>query len=291
MDDQVSGVAITNNVIESNGSGVFLCHGCKGNSASNNVVVLQPPAYDDRGANGVTYSTGDLTYNGTIRVDLVPSYFPASAAVSTITVQLSGQSAGPQNATFSVLADGAVIGTGTASSTVSDYVFTAQLATHQIHRIGIQLTNGAEAGTPTTALHNMTLFVNNTAVQLVAPEAQGTYGAYGFVAGNDSMQVTNFSATNNIVYRNGGLAQDLMDWTDWTDPGYVDPDPGNVDYNVLFLDMAKASDTVFGSQVLDAHSVLANPLFTNAQIGDYTLMSNSPAMAAGFNAADIPLAQ
>jgi hypothetical protein len=32
--------------------------------------------------------------------------------------------------------------------------------------------------------------------------------------GNDALPVTNFSATHNIVYRNGGESQDLMDWTD-----------------------------------------------------------------------------
>jgi parallel beta-helix repeat protein len=94
MDDQVSTVTIADNVVEGDNNGMFLCHGCQGNAANNNVVVLQPPAYYDRGVDGVTYSTGDMTYNGTVRVDLLPSYFPSSLATATIVVQLSGQASG-----------------------------------------------------------------------------------------------------------------------------------------------------------------------------------------------------
>ncbi|HEY1900943.1 MAG TPA: right-handed parallel beta-helix repeat-containing protein [Terracidiphilus sp.] len=290
MDDQVSAVTMNNNVIESDGNGMFLCHGCATNSASNNVVILQPPAYYDLDSNGSSYSTGDMTYNGTTRVDLLPSYFPASAATTTIIVQLSGQASGNTNAAFNVQADGVIIGTGTATNSLATYVFTAQLAPHQIHRIGIGLTNGANTGASTTALHNLALFVNNTAVNLVAPEATGAYGAYGFVAGNDSLPVTNFSSTHNIVYRDGGSSQDLMDWTDWADASYLDPNPGSVDDNVLYQNVAKAGDSVFGSQVTDANSVLANPLFTNAKTGDYTLQQDSPALALGFSASGVPLA-
>ena len=285
MDDQVSTVTMTNNVIESDGNGMFLCHGCQSNSASNNVVILQPPAYFDRGAIGATYSTGDMTYNGTTRVDLLPSYFPSSLSTTTIVVQLSGTA----NATFSVQVDGAVIGAGTASGTVADYTFTTPLTPHQTHRVGITLTNGATAGSSTTALHDMALFVNNTAVNLVAPEAQGNYGAYGFAVGDDNLQVTNFSSMHNIVFRNGGSSQDLMDWTDWANPSYVDPNPGVVNYNVLYQNVAKAGDTIFGSQTTDANSVLANPMFANPNAGDYSLLANSPALAEGFDPTGVPL--
>jgi parallel beta-helix repeat protein len=290
MDDQVSAVTMNNNVIESDGSGMFLCHGCKTNSATNNVVILQPPAYYDRGSNGVTYSTGDMTYNGTTRVDLLPSYFPASVATTTIVVQLSGQTAGNTNATFNVQADGVIVGTGAATSSIANYVFTAQLTPHQIHRIGIVLTNGVATGASTTALHNLSLFVNNTAVNLVAPEATGAYGAYGFVVGNDSLPVTNFSSTHNIVYRDGGASQDLMDWTDWADPSYLDPNPGSIDNNVLYQNVAKAGDSIFGSLPTDANSVLADPMFTNVQTGDYALQQDSPALTLGFNTTGVPLA-
>jgi len=290
MDDQVSGVTMSNNVIESNGNGMFLCHGCQTNSASNNVVILQPAPYYDRGSNGVTYSTGDMTFNGTTRIDLLPSYFPSSLASTTIVVQLSGTASGNTAAAFNVQVDGNVIGTGTATGTITGYLFTTQLTPHQIHRIGIGLTNGAIAGASTTALHNMTLFVNNTAVSLVAPEAQGNYGAYGFVVGDDALQVTNFSSTHNIVYRSAGASEDLMDWTDWADPSYRDPDPGTVNYNVLFQNVAKAGDTIFANQSTDANSALANPMFTNAQAGDYTLQPNSPAVAMGFTTTGVPLA-
>jgi parallel beta-helix repeat protein len=290
MDDQVSGATMTNNVIESNGNGMFLCHGCQSNSANNNVVILQPPAYYDRGANGVTYSTGGMTYNGTTRVDLLPSYFPSGLPTTTIVVQLSGQASGNTAAAFNVQVDGAVIGMGTATSAITDYVFTAQLTPHQIHRIGIGLTNGVTAGNSTTTLNNLALFVNNTAVNLVAPEAQGSYGAFGFVVGNDNLEVTNFSSTHNIVYRNGGSSEDLFDWTDGADPAYRDPNPGTINYNVLFQNVAKAGDTALGSQGTDTNSVLSNPMFNNAQTGDYTLQQGSPALAEGFVASGVPLA-
>jgi parallel beta-helix repeat protein len=290
MDDQVSGVAMSDNVIESNGNGMFLCHGCQTNSATNNVVILQAAPYYDRGSNGVTYSTGDMAYDGTTRVDLLPSYFPSDLSTTTIVVQASGSAPGNTAAVFNVEVDGNIVGTGTATGTISDYVFTTQIAPHQIHRIGISLTNGAVTGASTTVLHNMALFVNNTAVSLVAPEAQGNYGAYGFVVGNDALEVTNFSSTRNIVYRSAGASEDLMDWTDWADPSYRDPDPGTVNYNVLFQNVAKAGDTIFANQSTDANSALANPMFTNAQAGDYTLQSNSPALAVGFTVAGVPLA-
>ena len=136
----------------------------------------------------------------------------------------------------------------------------------------------------------MALFVNNTAVSLVAPEAQGNYGAYGFVVGNDALEVTNFSSTHNIVYRSAGSSEDLMDWTDWADPSYRDPDPGTVNFNVLFQNVAKAGDTIFANQTTDANSALVNPMFTNAQAGDYTLQPNSPALTMGFTTAGVPLA-
>ncbi|MGD0631872.1 MAG: carbohydrate-binding domain-containing protein, partial [Terracidiphilus sp.] len=290
MDDQVSGVIMSNNVIESNGNGMFLCHGCQTNSASNNVVILQPAPYYDRGANGVTYSTGDMTFSGTTRVDLLPSYFPSSLATTNIVVQLSGSASGNTAAEFSVQVDGNIVGTGIATDATADYAFTTQLSPHQIHRIGVGLTNGVIAGTSTTALHNMALFVNNTAVNLVAPEALGNYGGYGFVVGDDALQVTNFSSTHNIVYRSAGASEDLMDWTDWANPSYRDPDPGTVNYNVLFQNVAKAGDTIFGNQSTDAASAIADPMFADAQAGDYTLLPDSPAFGMGFTASGVPLA-
>ena len=248
----------------------------------------EPAAVYDRGTNGAGYANGAMAYNGTTRVDLLPSYFPASVATTTIVVRLSGQAAGGANAVFNVQADGAVIGTGTATGSVADYIFTAQLTPHQIHRIGIALTNGVTSGTPTTGLNNMQLFVNNTAVRLVTPESQGQYGGYGFLAGSDNLLVSHFSSTHNIVYRNGGLSLDLVDWTD---PTYVDPNPGTVDYSVLFTNVLKAGDTVFGAGVTDVHSQLVNPMFNNPQTGDYTLQAGSPALTEGFQQESVPLAE
>jgi hypothetical protein len=166
MDDQVSAVSMTNNVIESDGGGIFLCHGCQGNSASNNVVVLQPAAFCERGPNGVTYATGSMIYNGIARVDLLPSYFPVSLAATSIVVQLSGQASGGTNAAFNVELDGAIIGTGTARSNIAYYIFTVLLIPYQVHRIAIGLTNGVNTGTSTTALNNLAPFVNISAVNL-----------------------------------------------------------------------------------------------------------------------------
>ena len=97
--------------------------------------------------------------------------------------------------------------------------------------------------------------MNNTAVNLVAPEAQGNYGAYGFVVGDDALQVTNFSSTHNIVYRSAGSSQDLMDYGPIDPiPLYRDPNPGTINYNVLFQNVAKAGDTILESQGTDAQS-------------------------------------
>ena len=101
---------------------------------------------------------------------------------------------------------------------------------------------------------------------------------------------TNFSITHNIVYRNGGYSNDLWDWTSYSCPPYVDPNPGTIDYNVLFQNVAKAIDPVFGNVVLDGNSVLTDPLFTNAAGGDYTLQQGSPALPLGFSTSGVPLA-
>ncbi|HEY6848576.1 MAG TPA: hypothetical protein VI320_20550 [Terracidiphilus sp.] len=50
-----------------------------------------------------------------------------------------------------------------------------------------------------------------------------------------------------------------MDWTDWSDPSYVAPKPGSVDDNILYQNVAKAADSVFGSQPVEANSLLATP--------------------------------
>ena len=81
-----------------------------------------------------------------------------------------------------------------------------------------------------------------------------------------------------------------MDWTDWSDPSYVDPNPGSINDNILYQNVAKAADSVFGSQPVEANSVLANPMFTNSPSGDYSLEQSSPAFNLGFSAADVPLA-
>jgi parallel beta-helix repeat protein len=292
MDDHVSGVTITKNVIEAGSSqGVYLCSGCQSNTASNNVVILQPPALYDRGSNGITASSGYMPYNGTTRIDLLPSYFPNSVVTSTIVVQLSGTAAGGASAQFNVQADGVVIGSGTASSTLTNYVFEAALTPHQIHRIGIALVNGVTSGTSTTALNYASLFVNNTAVLIPSPEANpGWIGAYGFVGGSDDLMPTNFSITNNIVYRNGGKNGEIWDWTNYDYPSYADPNPGTINYNVLFQNFSIASDPIFGTVVLDKNTVLADPLFTNAVGGDYTLQQNSPAFTVGFSTIGVPLA-
>ena len=54
--------------------------------------------------------------------------------------------------------------------------------------------------------------------------------------------------------------------------------------------MAKAAGSVSGSQPVEANSLLANPLFTNSQSGDYSLEQSSPAFNLGFSAIDLPLA-
>ena len=102
--------------------------------------------------------------------------------------------------------------------------------------------------------------------------------------------VTSFSITHNIVYRSGGMSEELYDWTNLYFPTYVDPNPGTIDNNVLYQEVAKAIDPVFGLGLLDAHSLLNDPLFTDATVGNYTLQGNSPAYAVGFTTNGVPLA-
>jgi len=285
MDDHASGVTITKNVVESTGvTGIFLCHGCKGNSADNNIVVVQPAGVYSRGSYGYNLASPDMPYNGTITFNLLPSYFPAGVNTSTIVVQLSGTPAANGTAAhFVVSADGKWIGDGYAQNTVSSYVFKATLTPHTQHKIALRLDNGAVSGTPTRQLHNVTFFINNT---VLTPNFH-TFNLY--LAQNDDLKVTNFSVTHSVVYRTNGHAQDLTDSTSST--SYVDPNPGTIDYNVVFSAQSRfdSDDPTFGKITLDANSVNDDPQFLNPAIGDYTLHSNSPALSLGFTTDGVPL--
>jgi parallel beta-helix repeat protein len=283
MDDHASSVTMTNNVIESASTGILLCHACNDNTADNNVLVMQAPGTFSPRSGGSAPATQDMSYNGTMTLDFLPSFFPSGVATSVIVVQLSGDSASGAGAQFNVGADGTVIGGGTATADVTDFVFKAALAPHQHHQISLQLDNGVDSGTPTAALHNIAFFVNNTAfvpqVSIVPFH----------LAGNDDLLVSHISITHTIMYMNGGHGRVLYDFTANTYPNYVDPSPGTIDYNLLYLLVDKASDSIFGSQPLDAHSITADPLFTDPGSGDYSLQANSPAASIGFKTAGVPL--
>jgi Ca-dependent carbohydrate-binding module xylan-binding len=283
MDSHASRVTITKNVIESASTGIFLCHGCNDNTADNNVIVMQAPGSFTPHSGGSAPATQDMKYNGTMTIDFLPSFFPVGVATSVIVVQLSGDSAGGVGAHFNVGADGTMIGSGTATAGVTDFVFKAALAPHQHHQISLQLDNGVDSGTPTAALHNIAFFVNNTAF---VPQVS----VVPFhLAGNDNLLVSDISITHTIMYMNGGHGTGLFDVTVSNYPNYVDPNPGTIDFNLLYLTVDKTSDSIFGSQQLDAHSIAADPLFTDPGSGDYTLKANSPAAGLGFSAVGVPL--
>jgi parallel beta-helix repeat protein len=284
MDDHASGATITKNVVEGSGlTGIFLCHGCSGNSADNNVVVMRPMAVYSRGSYGSFAPTTDMTYNGTMTFDLLPSYFPNGVNTSTIVVQLSGTPAADGSpAHFVVSADGVWIGAGYATNAVSSYVFKAALAPHTHHIVKVRLDNGADTGTATRQLHNIGLFVNNT------PITPYLHTVNFHLVQNDDLNVTNFSVTRSINYRTNGPAQDL---TSAVPAGYVDTNPGVIDNNLVHSGQSRLNtgDPTFGKQAVDANSMNGDPLFTNPGIGDYSLKSNSPALALGFTTAGVPL--
>ncbi|KAA6456419.1 hypothetical protein DYQ86_25085 [Acidobacteria bacterium AB60] len=290
LDDHLSGVTVTDNVMESGSTyGVVLCHGCRSNSASNNVVVLQPAPSYDRGAYGGGFASGAMNFSGTTWIDLLPSYFPESAPLSTIVVRLRGESYAGRAAAFRVEVDGVEVGTRTAANAESDYVFKLPLEPHRTHRIGIALTNGSDFGATTTALRDLQLMVNGTLVSLAAPEVKGAFGSYGIAAFPDDLRVTHFSVTGNIVYRNGGRSQDVFDGTRGSDPAYADADPGEIGGNILYEDVSAASTASLGVGLEDAGSLVADPRFVNAWRGDYRLEIDSAALRMGFEESGVPL--
>jgi parallel beta-helix repeat protein len=291
MDEHTSGVTINNNVIEDNWQGILLCSGCTGNSASNNVIALNAQPLYSNYQGTQSSATGAMTLNGTTSIALEPSYFPSNVATSTIVVQLTGTSTNAIPPQFNVLADGAVIGSATAptnGTTVQQNVFQANLTPRTIHTIGVQLINGANTGSATQSLGNMLLFVNNTLVSLAA---SSSYGMQVLSAGTQP-DVSNFSFTKNIVYRSSGAGSDA---SLYFNPGtYTDANPGTIDYNLLYANLTAITGTAAGSgtygYTLDKHSKIANPLFLNTTIGDYTLQSGSPAFGLGFTSTGVPLA-
>jgi parallel beta-helix repeat protein len=290
MDDHVSGVTINKNVVESSGvTGIYLCHGCQGNSADNNVVVMQPAGVYSRGNGAASTASPDMAYNGVSTFDMLPSYFPPGVTTSTIVVQLSGSSPDSTPAHFVVSVDGNDsvegnwIGAGYATNAVTSSVFYAALAPHTHHTIRLRLNNGADTGTPTRQLHNIVLFVNNT------PYTPNIHTFNFYLAQNDDLKVTNFSVTHSIVHRTNGPAQDLTDAD--SSPSYVDPDPGTIDYNLAYNNQARfdSGDPTFGKIALDANSLNDDPQFVNPGIGDYSLQSGSPALTLGFTTDGVPL--
>jgi len=147
----------------------------------------------------------------------------------------------------------------------------------------LQLNNGADTGAPTRTLHNISFFVNNTALQ--PRSAMTTFHQ----AGNDDLLLSNLSVTHTIMYMNGGHGDALLDSTRDFNPNHVDPDPGTIDYNLLYRDVDKATDAIFGTRLLDAHTISGDPLFADPASGDYTLQMSSPAFKVGFLADGVPL--
>jgi len=283
MDDHVSHVSMTNNVIESASTGIFLCHGCESNTANNNVIVMQAPGSFAPVSGGSVTATQDMNYNGTMSFDFLPSFFPAALDTSVIVVELSGSPAGEAAAHFNVGADGKTIGSGTATADIADFVFKAVLAPHEHHQITLQLDNGADTGAATASLHNIVFFINNTI--LVPQVAIVPF----LLAGNDDLLVSDMTVTHTIMYMNGGHASVLSDFTGTNYPNYIDPNPGVIDYNLLYSHVDKASDSIFGTRPLDVHTISADPLFTDPGSGDYSLQPNSPAGTVGFVSTGVPL--
>ena len=112
FDDHVSASTAAKNVVEAHGAGIFLCHGCDGNTAVNNLVVIQPQAYYHQIGARPVLATPDMNFLGRDFVAALPSYFPAGLKDYTITWQFSGTASNGQPPAFEVQVDGKTIGRG-----------------------------------------------------------------------------------------------------------------------------------------------------------------------------------
>lgn len=290
MDDKVGGMTINGNVTETQQDGMLLCHGCSGNSASYNVAILQPAAqYTNYNGTTTTQATGTMSLNGTTSVSLMPSFFPYGVGTSVIVVQLSGSSSSSTPPAFNVLADGLVIGSATASTngTISQYVFTANLAPHTTHTIGIQLTNGNNTGSSTQTLSNLYLFVNNTPINLAAGTEYGMQVLSDQSSGGPN--VTDYSYTFNIAYRSYGSGSDISLY--FQADSTTDADPGVLDYNLVSPALSLGANNGYEPTNPDLHGKVADPQFLDVTHGDYTLNSGSPAFGLGYVATGVSLAQ
>ena len=287
FDDHVSTSIATKNVTEAHSEGIFLCHGCIGNSAVNNLVVIQPQAYYRQVGEQAVVATPDMDFTGRTFVEALPSYFPAGVKVSSITWQLSGVSSNGQAPKFEVELDGKKIGSGSATSEIADYSFNAKVAPYTEHQLTLVLKNGARGGSPTQSLHNISLFIDGIGVPLQGPPAK--YPPYGFRELVDNKPVTDVTIESNIVYRSIGQGVD----NNFGVPGnYVDPDPGPIDYDVIFNRKLVFEDSSphLNGEVINTHSILADPRLANPAVGDYRLLKGSPALSRGFSIEGIPLA-
>ena len=287
FDDHVSGSAATKNVAEAHSTGMFVCHGCSGNSAINNLVVMQPQAYYRQVGMPAAVATMDMNFSGRTFVQALPSFFPASEQDFSIAWQFSGTPSNGQLPEFEVQVDGKTIGHGLAAAQVADYPFNAKVAPYTEHQLTLVLKNGARSGSPTQSLHNISLFINGAAVPLQGPPAQNA--PYGFEELVDDLSVTHVTIESNIVYRSIGTGMD----NNFGVPGnYVDPNPGPIDYDVIFNRnlLFENSSSHLNGEVINAHSIVANPRLMNPAIGDYRLLSGSPALSRGFSTDGVPLA-
>ncbi len=290
MDDHVSNVLIQKNVVLNNSQGILLCHGCTSNVADNNVSILQSQPMYDRGVLGTVPATGAMPNSGTVYIDLLPAYFTRGQCTDRLIVQASGTTTDSVEPSITVAIDGKLIGsasvvTGQAGmpGPITQYVFGTAAKPQQSHRVAVTLVNGSVSGAPTRSLSSMVLFVNDSAIPL------SSASEYGVETLLDDKTVTHFSITHNIVYRALGAGADANTNTN----GYIDPNPGVLDYNVMGLQLTKANTLAFGSPSAthaDVHSVIGDPLFQNADADDFRLPSTSPTSAVGFTAQGVPLA-
>jgi len=266
MDDQVSGVTMSNNVVESDGADVPLPR-CVSNTATNNVVILQPAPSTMRLQRLTTHQGHEL--NGETRVDLLPSYSHRAWRLRRCGRALRQASAARGSIQRGADAWLSVPG---RHGPVSDFLFTAQLAPHRgtasrsRSPMAPRQERDCDARQPC-------LFVNNTAVQLVAPRQRATTGpmdsSWAGQPGGDQILLQ-----HNIVYRNGARLRSV----DWSDGGRISIQPRRDRRQRALPELARAGDTVIGAQGADAHSLLANP-GSPMHSGDYTLQPNSPALA------------
>lgn len=271
LDDGVSGVTISRNLIIDAPMAAVSIHGGSANVIDNNIAILPDSAVYNAG--GTLFTGSDIMYwNGDLNFATQANWF--TARKSKITVDAWADNPGTPGAHFQVLVDGVKIGEGTttatSAATAKSFSFSPMLTAGVAHTVTVRYDNDAEVGGLDRNLHVKSINVNG---QVINSQPTGAFIAVqpSDMADGTSTQPDGNVVTHNIISTEGYNVPQILN-LGATDPFHI------YDHNILD-NVTPANIPGFAA---DTHSLQSDPHFANAEAGNYHLLFTTPAWGMGY---------